>query len=295
MNHPPARPSTVVLVGNIPFEYAEEQLIEIFKAAGPVVNFQLVFDRETSKPKGFGFCEFFDVETAQSAVRNLRDYEVGGRKLRVDFANPSMCRRYGFDVRGGPVDAGHADPSGMGGGQARGPAPNINPIVAFNSVAASNPNISVTDAISKTLASMSQPQLHDLLAYTRNLALTQPDQAHSLLSSNPQLTYALFQAMLMLGLIDPQAVQQIMQSQQPANQLPPPPPPMVPNVPGVAAPGGIPAGNPLLQQQALLAQLLTLPPQEVERLPPAQKEQLRLLMAQVAAAQGSQPGGMPPQ
>lgn len=48
--------------------------------------FRLVVDRETGKPKGYGFCEYKDEETALSARRNLQGYEINGRQLRVDFA-----------------------------------------------------------------------------------------------------------------------------------------------------------------------------------------------------------------
>lgn len=47
---------------------------------------RLVTDRETGKPKGYGFCEYKDEETALSARRNLQGYEINGRQLRVDFA-----------------------------------------------------------------------------------------------------------------------------------------------------------------------------------------------------------------
>jgi hypothetical protein len=47
---------------------------------------RLVLDRETGKPKGYGFCEFRDEETALSLRRNLQGYEVNGRQLWVDFA-----------------------------------------------------------------------------------------------------------------------------------------------------------------------------------------------------------------
>jgi cleavage stimulation factor subunit 2 len=50
------------------------------------VKIRLVLDRETGKPKGYGFCEFRDEETALSARRNLQGYEINGRQLRVDFA-----------------------------------------------------------------------------------------------------------------------------------------------------------------------------------------------------------------
>ena len=50
------------------------------------ICFRLVIDRETGKPKGYGFCEYKDEETALSARRNLQGYEINGRQLRVDFA-----------------------------------------------------------------------------------------------------------------------------------------------------------------------------------------------------------------
>ena len=64
---------------------------------------RLVTDRDTGKPKGYGFCEFYDLPTSQSAQRNLNGHEVGGRALRVDFADDS--------TKPGARSAG-ADPGG---------------------------------------------------------------------------------------------------------------------------------------------------------------------------------------
>ncbi|CDQ70066.1 unnamed protein product [Oncorhynchus mykiss] len=75
-----------VFVGNIPYEATEEQLKDIFSEVGLVVSFRLVYDRETGKPKGYGFCEYQDQETALSAMRNLNGREFSGRALRVDNA-----------------------------------------------------------------------------------------------------------------------------------------------------------------------------------------------------------------
>ena len=44
-------------------------------------------DKDSGKPKGYGFCEYHDQATAESAVRNLNGHEVSGRSLRVDFAD----------------------------------------------------------------------------------------------------------------------------------------------------------------------------------------------------------------
>ena len=60
------------------YDFAEYWLLKI--------ACRLVVDKETGKPKGYGFCEYKDEETALSARRNLQGYEVNGRQLRVDFA-----------------------------------------------------------------------------------------------------------------------------------------------------------------------------------------------------------------
>ena len=62
-------------------------LWEIFGRAGQVVNFRLVYDKETGRPKGFGFLEYTDVDAAAAAVRNLNEFELNGRTLRVDYSN----------------------------------------------------------------------------------------------------------------------------------------------------------------------------------------------------------------
>jgi cleavage stimulation factor subunit 2 len=80
-------PSKFVFVGNIPWDVTEEVMAELFREPGPLVSFRLVVDKDTLKPRGYGFAEYFDLETAKSAVRNLNEIEVSGRKLRVNFAD----------------------------------------------------------------------------------------------------------------------------------------------------------------------------------------------------------------
>ena len=57
-----------------------------------MISFRLVFDRDSGKPKGYGFCEYQDQETALSAMRNLNGYELNGRSLRVDNATSEKNR-----------------------------------------------------------------------------------------------------------------------------------------------------------------------------------------------------------
>lgn len=81
-------PSCIVyLVGNISYDATEAQLMDIFNSVGQIASFRLVHDKETGKAKGFGFVEYYDTETAMSAVRNLNNVDCNGRSLRVDLAD----------------------------------------------------------------------------------------------------------------------------------------------------------------------------------------------------------------
>lgn len=59
---------------------------------GPVKSFRLVNDRDTGMAKGYGFCEYYDTTTAESAVRNLNNHEINGRSIRVDFADEHVTK-----------------------------------------------------------------------------------------------------------------------------------------------------------------------------------------------------------
>lgn len=50
-----------VFVGNIPYDATEEHLRELFAEVGEVVSFRLMMDKDTGRPKGFGFCEYKDL------------------------------------------------------------------------------------------------------------------------------------------------------------------------------------------------------------------------------------------
>jgi cleavage stimulation factor subunit 2 len=54
---------------------------------------RLILDRETGKPKGFGFCEFHNKEDAESAFRNLNGTMFKSRQLKVDFAEENISDR----------------------------------------------------------------------------------------------------------------------------------------------------------------------------------------------------------
>uniref|UniRef100_A0A914XAU6 RRM domain-containing protein n=1 Tax=Plectus sambesii TaxID=2011161 RepID=A0A914XAU6_9BILA len=79
--------SRSVFVGNLPYSAGEQDIAEFFTQIGPVVHVRIVTDRETGRPKGFGFCEFDNEGAAQQAVQTLNGADFMGRSLRVDYAN----------------------------------------------------------------------------------------------------------------------------------------------------------------------------------------------------------------
>jgi len=72
-------------VGNLPFTATEEEVKELFATHGEVISVALVNDRETGRPRGFGFVEMGDSD-ADAAVEALDGKEFGGRSLRVNVA-----------------------------------------------------------------------------------------------------------------------------------------------------------------------------------------------------------------
>lgn len=251
-----------------------------------------MFDRETGRSKGYGFAEYIDAETAASAVRNLDNYEIMGRKLRVDYSSQGYVGKelgfskeglfpqltYGKDghppkpdlnynderattvafVDGGYLnvvngsESGHNghitryDISTQGAGPAQGvlkgmnPYPNhtnpnpgnpnlvnpshanSNPANATNSNETSSllpslppgtdnhPGLTSPDSISKTLAVVPVSQLLRILIQMKELVVVDPTKATELLRQAPQLSYALFQSLIMMNLVEPSVLAQLL-------------------------------------------------------------------------------------
>ena len=77
-----------LFVGNIDFNATENDLQDHFSQAGVVVSVNIVQDRMTGKPRGFGFVEMASAEEARRAVAELHNSEFAGRKLTVNEARP---------------------------------------------------------------------------------------------------------------------------------------------------------------------------------------------------------------
>ncbi len=74
-----------IYVGNLPFKVTEDEIRALFSRHGDVHSVDIITDRESGRPRGFGFVEMDD-EAAQAAIGALDGAEMGGRNLRVNEA-----------------------------------------------------------------------------------------------------------------------------------------------------------------------------------------------------------------
>jgi len=107
--------SNKLFVGNLSFQTTENDLQDTFAAHGTVVEANLMMDRMTGRPRGFGFVTMSTPEEAQKAIEALNGKEVGGRALTVNVARPREERSGG----GGGGGGGRRDYGGGGGGGGR--------------------------------------------------------------------------------------------------------------------------------------------------------------------------------
>lgn len=105
----PSEPSTVLFVGNVSFDTTEDNLWEVFAEYGEVKSVRLPTDRDTQRPKGFGYVEFVDIDSAKKAFEGAKGLDLGGRPLRLDYSQP---RTEG----GGGGGGGFGGRGGRGGG-----------------------------------------------------------------------------------------------------------------------------------------------------------------------------------
>ena len=75
-----------IYVGNLPVSASDDEVRELFAEFGPVTSVDLVTDRDTGRPRGFGFVEM--ESGADEAIAALAGAELGGRSLNVNEARP---------------------------------------------------------------------------------------------------------------------------------------------------------------------------------------------------------------
>lgn len=229
-----------------------------------------------------------------------------GRKLRVDFSNETVSDDDNRDRDGGAGTSApyssYPNPSNGGGS---GIPPPTSATAGTSATGSSSlpplpqgkdlpPGVTCTDAISRTLNTLPPAQLLDILQQMKTLATADPARATELLSQAPQLGYAVFQALLIMGLVSPDAINSVLDPGAAAAGIPPPllglrlrrslraavtrlPPQAAPALaPAAAAAGG-------QDPEALMRAVMELPQETIDQLPEAERQQIMALRASYAA------------
>ncbi|HEX4378168.1 MAG TPA: RNA-binding protein [Steroidobacteraceae bacterium] len=102
-----------IYVGNLPFTTTDAELRTLFSEHGTVESVSLPSDRETGRPRGFGFVEMSQADAAR-AIQSLNGKDLGGRPLRVNEAEDKP--RSGGPRGGGGGGGGGGNYRGGGGG-----------------------------------------------------------------------------------------------------------------------------------------------------------------------------------
>lgn len=298
-----------IFVGNLAFNTTEDQLHQAFSELGRIIKVRMVTDQDTGKPRGFAFIEFEDPQAALSAIRNMNDYELNGRRIRVNFSNSShleqLAGKLGMDM------SAHT--------QARQQA-------AANKAAASAVAEVGTVAVSDSLKAMGKGEMYDIIKQLKEVADKDPDEARKLLCGHPQLPEAVLFIMSKLDMIktpvatgvgaipgadaaavparpaDPRAAAAAAaapsdpRARDPraaarAAAVAPPPPPMAmpqqqmppPAQYGVPPPAQPPPAPPVVAglDPALVQQVMSLTPQQIAQLPPDKQQSIIALRQQI--------------
>ena len=94
--------SNKLFVGNLSFDTTENDLQDAFAAHGTVTETNIMMDRMSNRPRGFGFVTMSTPEEAQKAIAALNGAQLGGRALTVNIARPREERPGGGGGSRGP-------------------------------------------------------------------------------------------------------------------------------------------------------------------------------------------------
>ncbi len=104
-----------IFVGNLSRDVTEDDLRRAFEPFGEVASVNVIKDRFSGEPRGFGFIEMAQRSAAESAIAELNGKDLKGRRLTVNEARPRTDDRGG----GGPGGGGPRRPGGGGPGRRR--------------------------------------------------------------------------------------------------------------------------------------------------------------------------------
>lgn len=201
---PPTGQKHDVFVGNLAFSTTEEQLYTAFSELGRIIKVRMVSDLETGKPRGFAFIEFEDPQAALSAIRNMNDYEINGRRIRVNFSNSShletLAGQLGMDlsaVGSSKGDGAVKEEPGLLVGGTVVPGGVIGTVGGAMMAGVPPPVLGApgSKAVAAALKSWNKGEMYDVVAKLKEIADANPEEARKLLAQHPQLPEAILYCM----------------------------------------------------------------------------------------------------
>lgn len=81
-----------MFVGNIDFDIDEQKVIEELSTVGKVVSFRMMYDKNTGKSKGYGFCEYESPLIAETAMKTLK-ISFNGRPVKINYAENDLPQK----------------------------------------------------------------------------------------------------------------------------------------------------------------------------------------------------------
>lgn len=228
-----------MFVGNIPYDVTEEQLVNLFRQFGEIQRFRLQLDNG-GKGKGYGFCDFVTVESAEKAKGMNNFISINGRQLRVDSASQ-------------PSGNNMVQPSSKAAVSTASAA-----AAATTTTTSYHTTSKAAKELDDALKQLTYGEAYHILEEVRVWIKRDPDGARELLQEKPSLANALLKMnMLMAGLVNSPP------ADMPFGMVPPPShnaqqPPQLPGV-----------------DQNLIDTILGLTEAQVAALRPAEQSQVR--------------------
>ncbi|KAL0484375.1 CSTF2 [Acrasis kona] len=307
------QPSRCVFIGNITYDATKDELRGLFSEVGPIVNFRMVFDRDTGKPRGYAFCEYKDEASAMSAMRNLNGRDLRGRALRVDYADNNKINMPEGELDGPPPSRQPPMPSGPQNpnqgrqdnhryGQVSPPVDNYNSMYDNNHTQPRGPSpppvqpVQEIDPIRAALMQVPHTQLYDAISQMKQLVMTNPDRSRQIFSQNPTLSIVMLYIQEILGMVPaPVTNDPPTNFEQPRPQYPPQSQQMYANPPPSYMPPPNQRPAPIMNEDSeklkqmlagmtpqMLQQILQLGPQQLEGLEPAHRSHVLFIQQHAA-------------
>eukprot|EP01083_Nonionella_stella_P096926 272489_1 len=180
----------MVYVGGLPADATAEEMKQLCSQVGEVIRFQIIYDRETQQPRGFGFCEYRDAQLVDAAVELLDKFEHRGASLNV-------CRP--------PTSINKHQQSHS----------NSSKLHSQNSTGSTQPTkkkktsskVKPVDEITRVVASLSTSEKREILSQIKEFIEQNEKAANDVLSDNPQLAQALLIIQMELNFVNSQDIQ----------------------------------------------------------------------------------------